>query len=169
MLFITPYLLTFLSFISYSYLLGTYSFIHKDLISLFQITKTQLGIINGILGFASTMGVILFLLYSTQIKRNIVTYYTWGCIGYMIPFGLIVLSSIISVNPSKVLLYIVVILIGIFRSIFFPSLMIMIKLHKEIYDKTNKINEHNYKLLTNIWSVSFDVGMVIGFYGCNWL
>jgi len=47
--------------------------------------------------------------------------------------------------------------------------MIIIKLHKEIYDKNNKIKDRNYKLLTNIWSVCFDVGMVIGFFGCNWL
>lgn len=108
-------------------------------------------------------------MYSTHIKPKIVTSYTWGCIGYMLPYALIVLASIISVNPSKIFLYIAVILIGIFRSIFFPSLLIMIKIHKEIYDRTQSINEHNYKLLTNIWSVSFDVGMVFGFFGCNWL
>lgn len=46
--------------------------------------------------------------------------------------------------------------------------MIMIKIHKEIYDKNNSMNDHNYKLFTDIWSVCFDVGMIMGFFGCNW-
>ncbi len=127
---ITPYLLAFISFVSYSYLLGTYSFIHKDIINIFQISKTELGIINGIIGCASTVGSILFLMYSREIKRKVVTYYTWGCMGYMLSFVIIVLSSMILVHPSKIILYISVIVIGICRCIYTPCLLIMIKMHK---------------------------------------
>lgn len=116
----------------------------------------------------STIGVILFLMYSAQVKAKIVTYFTWGSIGYMLPYALIVLSSLVYDGKApKVILYFIVVLIGFFRSIFFQSLLIMLKMHKEIYDKTNKINEHNFKLLTNIWSASY--GMVIAFFTCNWL
>jgi len=141
MRFITPYILTYLSFLSFSYLVGTYAFIHKHICDLYQISKTELGLINGIIGIVSTVGVILFLMYSAQIKVKIVTYFTWGSIGFMLPFAIMVLSSLVYAGSApRIIIYIIAIIIGFFRSIFFQSLLIMIKIHKEIYDKTNKIN-----------------------------
>lgn len=87
----------------------------------------------------------------------------------MFCYALILLTTVVWEHPSKIFLYILVTLIGIFRSIFMPAIMIIIKMHKEIYDQTHEMNERNYKLLTNFWSVSFDVGMFISFFVCNWL
>lgn len=128
--FIVPFILTFLSFTSYSYLLSSYSFIHKNIIDVFQTSKTELGFVNGIIGFGSTFGVIIFLVYSTKIKPRIITYYTWSCIGYMLCYVLIILSTMIWEHPSKIILYILVTLIGIFRSNFMPAMMLIIKMHK---------------------------------------
>lgn len=87
----------------------------------------------------------------------------------MIPYILIFMTVTLSVHPSKIILYIAVFMIGLFRGVLFPSILIIVKIHKEIYDRKNSINEQNYKLLTKIWSVSYDAGMVMGFFGCNWL
>lgn len=138
--FITPYVLTYLSFLSFSYLIGTYAFIHKNICDLYQLSKTELGMFNGLIAFVSTIGVVFFLMYTVQIKAKIVTYFTWGSIGYMLPFALIVLSSLVFEHPPKLIFVIIAAMIGFFRSIFFQSLLIMIKMHKEIYDRTNTIN-----------------------------
>ena len=109
----------------------------------------------------------MFLMNTTQIKAKMVTYFTWGSIGSMFPFRLLVLSSLIyGTGAPRIILYTFGILLGLFRSIYFQSLLIMIKMHKEIYDRTNTINEHNYKLLSNIWPASW--GLVVAFFVCNW-
>jgi hypothetical protein len=119
------------------------------------------------MALVSTAGVIVFLLYTIQIKKKIVTFFTWGSMGLMLGYCLIVLSSVLYQKAPKALFYLAVTMIGVFRSIFIQSLLIMIKMHKEIYDRSNEISEKNYKFLTNIWSASF--GMVAGFFVCNWL
>lgn len=45
----------------------------------------------------------------------------------------------------------------------------MLKIHKEIYDRKEKMDENDYKFIINISSVSYDVGMGIGFFVVNWL
>jgi len=84
------------------------------------------------MAFVSMLGVILFLMYTPQIKAKIITYFTWGSIGYMFPFAFIVLSSLVyeNGNSPKVIFYVNAILMGFFRSIFYQSLLIMIKMHK---------------------------------------
>jgi hypothetical protein len=166
--FVTPYFLTYLCFFSFTYLIGLYAFIHQHLCELYQISKTHLGLCNGVMSLVSTIGVIIFLLYTIQIKKNIVTFFTWGSIGLMFSYCFIVFSSIIYEGKApKIMFYISVTMIGVFRSIFIQCLLIMIKMHKEIYDRTNQISENNFKFMTNIWSASF--GMVTAFFVCNWL
>jgi hypothetical protein len=130
MRFITPYIFTYLEFFSYSYLMGSYAFIHKDLCDLYQISKTGLGFCNGLIALASTIGVIIFLINTVRIKARIITYFTWGSIGVMFPYALIVLSSLLYDHAPQALLFVAVILAGLFRSIFFQSLLIIIKMHK---------------------------------------
>lgn len=128
--FITPYILTYLEFFSYSYLMGTFAFIHKDLCELYQISKTALGFCNGLIALTSTIGVIIFLINSVRIKSQIITYFTWGSLGIMLPYTLIVLSSLLWNHAPQVILYASVLMMGLFRSLFFQSLLIIIKMHK---------------------------------------
>jgi hypothetical protein len=128
--FITPYILTYLEFFSYSYLMGAFAFIQKDLCDLYQISKTVLGFCNGMIALASTIGVIIILINTVRIKAQIITYFTWGSIGIMFPYTLIVLSSLLYDHPPKWILFTSVLMMGLFRSIFFQSLLIIIKMHK---------------------------------------
>jgi hypothetical protein len=135
MLFITPYIFTYLCFFSFSYLIGTYAFIHQHICDLYQFEKTHLGLCNGLMALVSTAGVIIFLLYTIQIKKNIVTFFTWGSMGLMLGYCLIVLSSVFYQKAPKPLFYLAVTIIGLFRSIDIQCLLIMLKMHKEIYDR----------------------------------
>jgi hypothetical protein len=87
------------------------------------------------MALVSTAGVIIFLLYTIQIKKNIVTFFTWGSMGLMLGYCLIVLSSVFYQKAPKPLFYLAVTIIGLFRSIDIQCLLIMLKMHKEIYDR----------------------------------
>lgn len=115
----------------------------------------------------TTLSVLPFLMYTVQIKARIVTFVTWGSLGLMFSYLLLVIASMIFTKPPKLFFYFQMVSIGSFKSMFIQSILIIVKMHKEIYDRTNHINERNYKFLTNIWSAGY--GLSGGFFVCNWL
>ena len=62
---------------------------------------------------------------------------------------------------------IVMFCIGVVRSIYFPCIVLITKIHEDI--ATNKIDQSYDKLVKSIWSITFDFGLIIGFFTCNWL
>ena len=159
-----PFLLTFMGYFNTICLLSAYSFVKKDVISIFEISDAQMGYSDGLMSIGSVLGLIIYI-SGKGIQEKCVLYYLLSNIAYSACFFIILALSLLL--PVHWVLSILSFLIGILRSFFWPLLLTMLAIHKRSIAKNAEMDLNHSKCVLTVWGGSTDYGFAFGFFASN--